>query len=478
MAKWRVWQALSLAVLLGAGTDVCASTPLRGLERPDFVQVQPQESDAVLNNPFMGLVPAAAGGPYVQPHRLVYMVLSWRDLEPEKGKFAFAEIEKKYKFETWNQQGVKVILRFVLDYGTNQKHMDIPDWLYQEINGDGTWYDEDVGKGFSPNYDNPKLIAAHQRVMQKLGERYDHDPRVAFLALGSLGHWGEWHTYSDEKVNIPFPKLAVSDQYVQHYLDAFPDKKLLMRRPHPIVLDKHLGLYNDMFGSPRSTSDFVDWFENGYRSSLAGADIPAMPDFWRTGPSGGEFGNAGSVRGLLQPENIGEVLAEAKRSHVSWMGATVLSEAKLNPIEQRNLNQFLETIGYRYVIRSATYPDRVRQGGNLPLTMRIDNRGAAPFYYPWPLELSLVDGAGKVVASTVTNEDIRRWLPGQTQTTQYLHVPTGLAKGTYTLCVAILDPDTQKPGVDFAITGARPDKRYALGTVTVTSRPPLRLPLP
>ncbi|PWK16466.1 DUF4832 domain-containing protein [Tumebacillus permanentifrigoris] len=476
MRTWKVWQVLSVAVLVGISTDVFASTPLRGLARPDFVQVQPQGSEAVLNNPFMGLVPAASGGPYVQPHRLVYMVLSWRDLEPEKGRFAFEEIERKYKFAEWNQRGVKVILRFVLDYGTETKHMDIPDWLYQEIQGDGIWYDEDVGKGFSPNYDNPKLINAHRTVMQKLGERYDHDPRLAYLALGSLGHWGEWHTYSDEKINIPFPKLAVSDQYVQHYLDAFPDKKLLMRRPHPIVQDKQLGLYNDMFGSPRSTSDFNDWFENGYTSSLAGADIPAMPDFWRAGPSGGEFGNAGSVRGLLQPQNIGEILAEAQRSHVSWMGATVLSEVKLDQTEQSNLNSFLKKIGYRFVIRSASFPDKVRQGGHVPVTLVVDNQGVAPFYYPWPLELSLVDEAGAVVASTVTSEDIRRWQPGQIQTIQYLSVPPGLAQGSYTLHVAILDPDTKQPGVEFAIQGKRQDGRYPLGELTVTGKPPLRLP--
>lgn len=471
----RLWMRVAaLALVLLVGTDLVMSAPLEGVERPDVVQVTPQEIGDVLNNPFMGLVPAASSGPYVQPHRMVYLVLRWSELEPEKGRFAFEEIERKYKFDEWYKKGVKVVLRFVMDYGTDTSHKDIPDWLYQEIKGDGIWYDADVGKGFSPNYNNPILIENHKRVMQKLGERYDHDPRVAFLALGSLGHWGEWHTYSDDELDIPFPKMAVSDLYVGHYINAFPDKKLLMRRPYPIVAEQHLGLYNDMFGSPKGTGDFIDWFQHGYTSSLAGADIPAMPNFWLSGPSGGEFGNADSVRELLQPGRIDEIIEMAKASHTSWLGATVLAERSFSGVEQANLNRFLNTIGYRFVLESVAYQKTVKQGGGVYVSLVVDNKGVAPFYYPWPLELSLVDASGQVVARTVTNEDIRSWVPGLTKTTQFLSVPTSVPAGTYSLRVAILDPDTKQPGVDFAIQGKRADGRYELGSVTVTKRPPIR----
>ncbi|KEO85275.1 DUF4832 domain-containing protein [Tumebacillus flagellatus] len=465
---------LTAALLLTV--DLTGTTPISGMEQPMVVHVHKQETQAVLNNPFMGLAPGADhDGPYVQPHRLVYGVVTWKELEPVKGQFNFAGVEKRLHFDEWNARGAKVILRVVLDYSSDTKHIDIPEWLYQEMHGDGAYYDADLGKGFSPNYSNPILIQEHAQLMKKLGERYDHDPRIAFLALGSLGHWGEWHTLQTDTQYIPFPKTEISDLYVHQYLDAFPDKKLLMRRPYPIVGEYGIGLYNDMFGNARSTYDFKDWYENGYRSSLAEADIPAVPEFWKEGPSGGEFGDADTVKGLVKSDKIESVLQQARDTHVSWMGASILADEKFPPAEQANLDRFLNTMGYRFTIPNASFSEQVRQGGLLSVALTIANRGVAPFYYKWPLELSLVDTAGHVAAATITGQDITRWLPGENDVQEFLPVPETLEPGTYTLCVAILDPDTKKPGIDFAMDGRRADGRYELGQVVVTKRPPLRL---
>ena len=56
-------------------------------------------------------------------------------------------------------------------------------------------YDSAVGKGFSPNYGDPVLLAEHERVVRELGRRWRDDPLLAFVQLGSLGHWGEWHCW-------------------------------------------------------------------------------------------------------------------------------------------------------------------------------------------------------------------------------------------------------------------------------------------
>jgi hypothetical protein len=50
------------------------------------------------------------------------------------------------------------------------------------MKGDGIWYkNASDQKGFSPDYTNELLIAAHQRLITALGQRYDHDPAVAFI---------------------------------------------------------------------------------------------------------------------------------------------------------------------------------------------------------------------------------------------------------------------------------------------------------
>lgn len=429
---------------------------------------KPSPISDVLNNPYMGFAPSAVNGPYPYEHSLVYKVLTWRELEPEKGKFAFEEIEAKFKLEEWSDKNVKLIFRVVLDYSTNAPHLDIPDWAYEEIKGDGIHYDEELGKGFSPNYSNPVLIQLHKKLIQALGERYDNDPRVAFVALGSLGHWGEWHTYSSSHITIPFPPLAVSDQYVQHYLEAFPHKKLLIRRPHPIAKNNKIGLYNDVFGSKSSTDDFIDWFENGYQSLLAGdVKLPAMPNFWKSAPSGGEFSSASEVLSFLRDDQIGQIIDMAKRSHVSWLGPPPLSEEELTPEAAANMEKLLKVMGYRLRVEKAVYPQSVIKGSPLKVEVTITNEGVAPFYFDWPVEFSLMDAGGRIAASSQANGLIQSWLPGQSEAALSLPIPGDIAEGEYMLLAAILDPDQMTPGIKFAMDGRQPDGRYLLGSVNV-----------
>jgi hypothetical protein len=453
--------------LLGSSSSPASLITTSSAKVDALVRATPRASDAVLNNPFMGLVPGADYDDFPVPHSLVYKVLTWRELEPERGEFAFEAVERKYGMDEYWDRGVRFVLRVVLDYGADERHMDIPDWLYDAIDGDGVWYDADVGQGFSPNYSNTTLQRHHERLIRALGERYNDDPRVAFVALGSLGHWGEWHTYSGEDLHIPFPPLAESNRYVEPYLEAFPDKKLLMRRPYPIANENGMGLYNDVFGGTRQTNDFVDWFENGYASTLADAFIPAMPDFWKRGPSGGEFGNANVDGMYFDPSRFAETLDMARRSHLSWVGPSTDIE-ELDMRERLNLDRFLTTIGYRFAVRAATYPAEWRPGGEAKVAIEARNLGVAPFYFDWPLEFALVAANGRIAYRHTADQDIREWLPGDVAFEETLPVPAGLPEGVYTVTIAILDPTSGEPGVKWAMEGRRPDGRYALGPAIVT----------
>lgn len=467
MLPWLAALLLSMAPG-GEPAEEAKPAPLGGLERQ--VTVRPKPIDEVLNNPFIGFVPSANYGTFPVPHSLAYKVATWRELEPEPGRFAFEQFERTARMDEHAANGVRLVIRVVLDYGTSVSDLDLPDWLYEEIDGDGVWYDEEVGKGFSPNYENETLIRYHERLIRALGERYDEDPRVAFIALGSLGHWGEWHTYSDDTINIPFPPMAVSDRYVEHYIESFPNKLLLMRRPYPIADEQGIGLYNDVFGTPKSTYDYIDWFESGYRSVLADAFIPAMPDFWKRGPSGGEFGFAGVDAGYFEDDRIEETLDMARRSHLSWVGPSTDIE-ELDESERSNMNRFLNAIGYRFAVQSVTFPMIWKAGAEANVSIEVSNEGVAPFYYRWPVELALVDDQGRIAFRKNISQDVRDWLPGRTGFEERLALPAQLPTGAYKLTIAIIDPDTGKPGVDWAMEGRRADGRYTLSTVPVVGMP-------
>jgi len=131
----------------------------------------------------------------------------------------------------------------------------------------------------------------------------------------------------------------------------------------------------------------------------------------------------------------------------------------------------------------------------------VQNTGSAPFYYDWPIEVSLLDPKSHqaVWKTTFKNLDIRKWLPGEfsdkgkgqpvgdkTHTTfdwhtgleydlptrtneisETFNLPRSLPKGEYMLAVAILDPAGNLPSARFAIQNYFTGGRHPLGQVAV-----------
>ncbi|MBB6670471.1 DUF4832 domain-containing protein [Cohnella nanjingensis] len=463
----------------GSALALKKSVAARAADKEAYI---PRERFGVLDNPFMGWAGwANATTALEQPHKLVYANIAWRDLEPEKGKFDWAGIEEKFQFAKWKAEGTRINLRFVLDDPGDDPDMDIPQWLYDELvkaeggSGAGKWYDTPdtvVGKGFAPNYASPTLIAEHERVMTALGQRYDNDPLIAFVQIGSLGHWGEFHNWPEE-VSGAFPSLAVSDQYVEQYLRAFPHKLIGMRKPFPIAASKRLGLFNDVFGSKGATDEWLNWTEEGWNGIgpyvEAGQDPAAvqaaskMPDFWKFNFSGGEFYNGNPLLSLSN-DTIMETLRQTRASHTSWMGPSSPAPFRLGKDidagQQANIDLMHNTMGYRFVLESASHAAKASPGRDVTLRMTWNNKGVAPFYAAWPLALALVDAQGRLAEGSVQRVggvDVREWLPGRHALKADYKLPAGLAAGSYKLAVAILDPDTGKPGVHLGIEGERGD---------------------
>lgn len=448
---------------------ICTLFQPRTLQSDDVDRISyfPSETDQVLNNPYMGFVVDARYDNAKQPYSLAHMNITWRALEATKGTYTFEEIEANNNFSLWKSKGVKLIVRVILDMPTSESHKDIPDWLYESIQKQGTWYDMQYGKGFSPNYNNEILIQEHKRLIQAIAERYNNDPQIAFIELGSIGHWGEWHTKTDDKTNIPFPKRQITEQYAHHYINAFSNKHLMIRRPMTIAKKYNMGLFNDAFGDITETkTEFLKWMTEGYTDWLTGDKQPAMPDFWTKAPSGGELFHDTKD---FEYARIDDTIEQAQLTHVSWMGPTAPYGSELGGKLQKNIDRFLKTIGYRFVIVSESHELSAKAGEDLNVQITINNRGVAPFYFQWPLELTLQELNGNIIAVTQSNSDIRTWLPGKHIANGTLTLPANITPGNYKISAAIIDPDTKKPGVSFANEGLDANGRYVLGTVTIPS---------
>lgn len=399
-----------------------------------------------------------------QPYTLVYADLTWRDFEPHEGEFDFAAFEKKQQLVRWRQKGKRVVFRFVADAPGDISHMDIPDWLFGKINGDGEFYNNKYGKGFSPNYSNPIFIKYHHLAIKALGDRYGKDGFFAFIELGSLGHWGEWHEHPELR---QLPPENIRDLYVYDYLNAFTSTQFLMRRPFTITRELGLGLYNDMTGSVVETNTWLDWIRNGgnYLPTEKNTLVP-MPDGWEKAPIGGEQAPNMSDE-QVYGTNLETTLRLLKESHTTFVGPGGPDEVESNGPLQSGVDQVLSTMGYRLYIDNVEMPRSVKFGNEIQIKFIFSNDGIAPFYYEWPTKVYLFDDSGKTISTYPLQMDLRKILPGRVYEMPFTLPVKNLAKGKYMIGLAIIDPLTEQPGVKLANENTRKDFIQTVGSFEV-----------
>ncbi|MBE5856669.1 MAG: DUF4832 domain-containing protein [Lachnospiraceae bacterium] len=456
----------------------------------------PVESFDFYNNPFKGWVGWADTlegdvDTVASEHNLVYVDYKWSELEPEKGTYAFDAIEKQYQFEKWQKQGYRMVIRFVmdnpniLDGDPDKERMDIPQWLFDELKeenaegeGPGTFYlgqsikDLLGGCGFSPNYKSPKLLEYHRNVIKALAERYDDPSICAYVEVGSLGHWAEFHTWPTGTGYFPEPKLA--QEYMQPYVDYFHNVKVGIRKPYAVAAENNWGLYNDIFGvtSDGGTPTFLQWAATGNtdmpESTEEDIAASAMPEWWKLNYSGGEFAN-GDFRTNALDENICAVLGQIRDSHTTWLGPCSACDFKIGDPDydyyKYNIETMVKTMGYRYNLFSISEGD-LNQGKNT-IEMTWNNSGVAPIYYNCPVSLILKDASGNAVYEQVIDTDTTKWLPGRTNVKAEFNIPADVALGEYTLAVKMVTPDALAQTINLAMENGNKDGSYDLYKLTV-----------
>lgn len=433
----RIVGIVILAALVGTGLFFLARTTRKREKTFSY-------SDEVFGNPLMGYAPCAWYDTVSDDISLLYMDITWRELEPEEGVFAWEEIEEENQLDRWRAEGKHIVLRFVCDLPGEEAHRDIPDWLYEKTGGSGTDYDISYGCGYCPDYSDPQFIACHQKAVAALGERYGRDGFISYIELGSLGHWGEWHIKSDEELP-PMPLQAVRAEYVRHWAEAFPQAKILMRRPFAEAADCGFGVYNDMAGHPEDTAEWLEWIQNGGDYDQTGEEnaLTPMPEGWKTAPIGGEFTSSLPMEQMLDTD-LEQTVALIETSHTTFLGPKI-AEADY----PEGYDAVLLHMGYRLWISALQL--RAGPGGGTRVELTWQNSGVAPLYADWPVYLQVSDKDGNIRDSVPVDISLPQLLPGQTlQTATLLPGVRWQEWEDCTLRLVVVDPLTGDPAVRFA----------------------------
>ena len=420
-----------------------------------------ERTGEVLYNPMMGYAPDADYKEAVGDNTLVYVGVSWRELEPVEGQYDFARINEKNHLETWRKQGKNVVFRFYCDNPSEEKHMDIPDWLYEKT-GDGTFYDTEYGKGYSPDYNNKVLIECHRRAIEALGKEYGQDHFFCFIELGSLGHWGEWHVNFDAGIaRIPGEKVCM--QYIEPYLDAFPNAKLLMRRPFEAVSNCQLGVYNDMTGAEEDTEEWLSWIKDGgvYEEAAKPLRLTAIPEIWNTSPVGGEFTSSITMKNMLVTHKI-RTKKLLKKSHMTFIGPKCPIDCEEEQTYPKNTDDIRRLLGYCYGVSHAnTQYDETKQCFYIELC--LENYGVAPMYEHWPVCLYLLGDNDEVISRYETDIQLSELTGGESLQRKFSVLYENQKDGKLPrVCVGIENPETGEPEVNLDMRTAQYHLRYLL----------------
>ena len=428
-----------LTVVLAAGAEMF------WLSRRKTVK-EYKESQTTFGNPLMGYAINAWYNDVSEDISLLYADITWAELEPEEGVYAWEAIEEKNQFARWKKEGKHLVLRFVCDIPGNTEHMDIPEWLYEKSGKAGKWYDGEYGKGFAPDYENSTIISCHEQAVKALGARFGQDGLISYIELGSLGHWGEWHVNYGEGIQR-IPGEEIREKYILPWIEAFPDAMILMRRPFAAAKKYGFGLYNDMTGHPQGTQSWFDWINNGGDYDQTGEKnaIVSMKDFWKTAPSGGEFTSSLSMEELMDT-NLSETVELIREAHTTFLGPKIPDEDYAD-----GYKEVLKNMGYRLWISRAEIKS-TRNSSHLELTW--ENSGVAPLYKDWPVYVYIEDDTGKLVEKRKIPMEISSVLPGEKKVTSIMletdRLNSLLEKG-YRFAVGIEDPMTETPSVRFAM---------------------------
>lgn len=473
------------------------------------VIVNPAEFTFAIRNPMKGLREFFGPGydrvrdEYPYPYgSLIKEYMQWNMMEDK----ATDGIDKIIAYSDHRWQGVenmnvKVIPRIFIvwieewhgGYAKNT-HTSNPD----DLNGwhwpsdfPGEVYDEDPNKPITGGYFDPNFKDRIAKFIEKAGEAWDNDPRVAYIEMGIIGEWGEHHdpnistywaphdqpNHVENRTWIPGLEKVLGDAFTK----AFKNKKVMVRYAYEFK-DYDFGIYWDSWAIDEEKVRGYD-------------EMKKLGDRWKKQPIGGEITwNWGSLNKYDSFEDVvgntetrDLVVNQIRDLHCNHLGGITWADFNDQSFIP-NAEILQKTMGYRFSLSNFTYPTSIKLNQPFSISFDVTNSGSSPFYYDWPVEIALLDAKThqKVWSKTLQSAEVSQWMPGDkwdnskreysepavaTHVEESLTLDTNLDTGDYIISIAVLDPAGMLPSLRFAIQNYFEGGRHPMGHIGVNAEP-------
>ena len=355
---------------------------------------------APAENPLKVFMPYV--GSYEFPYSLEYFYIGMAEIVEGPGNYNW-DLKMEPTLNEVAARGHQAVFRVYLDYP--RRPLQVPKFIL-DSGIKMTPYDSHGG-GTSPDFNHPLLVKTMLELIAELGKRYDGDPRVGFIEVGMLGHWGEFHSWprNDEL----FASNETQNKVLDAYEEAFKTTHLLVsqdifsHRPMARISDRRIGLHDDVFTRATHLKE-----EGHFYARVVSHE---MTEKWKQVPMGGEItpGQQSCIWDVpsCTPDDYYECV---KDLHPTFMLNHRPFTSEWDEEKTQRAIEGSRALGYEFFV-SEYYVNK--QGDNLNVGMRMQNTGAAPFYYDWPVEVAILDKNNKPIVSVQPECDLRQIIPGE-----------------------------------------------------------------
>ena len=324
----------------------------------------------------------------------VYLRIPWAYLEPEEGVYNWAILDTPA--QRWIAKGKRIALR--LTCSENWMRYATPKWV-ADAGAKGVRYNYGRGRvengpSWDPLYDDPVFLEKLDHFLAAVAQRYDGNPNVEFIDVGTYGLWGEGHTRASSQQDFIELKKIHIDLHLKHFKktllcisDDFAGPGEAGRR-FPITdyaFSKGVTLRDDsiMVGRPPHS-----W----HHAEMAQLFWPKLPVILEHGHYGGSVRKNAWSSALLE-KSVEDYHASFMSIH--WWPRELL-EAERDTIDRIN-----RRMGYRLMPKRINWPDEVNIGEHFKVYWSWFNKGVAPCYPGGFPALTLKDDKGGIISVLV-----------------------------------------------------------------------------
>ena len=340
----------------------------------------------------------------------IYERVTWASIEPEEGKFTWGPLE--FAAQTAEKAGIPFYFRIMCVNSYSGGPYDTPKWVFDKGAKSHPGEPSRIPK-VVPEFDDPVFVAAHRRFIRALAERYDCDPRLGGLDIGSYGNFGEWHVSGIGCGKEYWNRYSASQRrpYAEMYVESFARAQLVAMTDDDETLgyllslgsSPRVGIRRDGVGSP--------WHFGRWIGTKPYDRIPRMGEVWKTQPIVLEF-FCGANNFIKKGWDIG--------NSVDWILANHASLVHTIPFDPRQVKDDAKVMaevrridrraGARIVPLRAEWS--VDEAGRVQVRIEGRNDGVAPIILDYRLVYEARDAAGKALGRWVSSANPRGWLPG------------------------------------------------------------------